>query len=170
MPAGLLVHPAVLTTALTAILSAYALKKHKRTKTKLEHDRPQRLLRVQTKDTTTAPIDHLSAEFHLASSTKTSQHGCDIDPSAEHPYSAAVDQLVSRPPLPFNPSAYPPAPPCTADTPLVLVSSKRALQEMVQQLKIQPHLAVDTEHNAVRSYLGMTCLIQISTGGAPGVF
>ena len=163
MPAGLVAHPAVLTTALAALISAYALKQqHKRPRSKLEQDRPQR--RFRTTNTATASFEHLASDDHGHSNVDDSQHGFESDHVMFHPYGAAIEQLVARPPLPFDPSHYPPLPQSTADSPLIIVNSKRMLRRLVDDLRKESHLAIDTEHNAVRSYLGITCLLQISTG------
>jgi len=50
------------------------------------------------------------------------------------------------------------------------VDTPGKLQVMLSELQGVPVIAVDTEHNAHRSYLGMTCLLQLSTGAGGGVF
>eukprot|EP00924_Labyrinthula_sp_SR-Ha-C_P008319 snap_masked-scaffold_11-processed-gene-9.29-mRNA-1 protein AED:0.28 eAED:0.28 QI:0/0/0/1/1/1/2/0/464 len=49
------------------------------------------------------------------------------------------------------------------DTPFALVHTEEALNVMVKNLSSQKIIAVDLEHNSDRSFLGMTCLMQIST-------
>jgi exosome complex exonuclease RRP6 len=49
------------------------------------------------------------------------------------------------------------------ETPFIWVDTVDALQEMVLKLSNVSEIAVDLEHHDYRSYLGFTCLIQIST-------
>uniref|UniRef100_A0A0N5CE66 HRDC domain-containing protein n=1 Tax=Strongyloides papillosus TaxID=174720 RepID=A0A0N5CE66_STREA len=49
------------------------------------------------------------------------------------------------------------------DTPLVFVNTVQSLEEIIQYLKMQKEFAVDLEHHSLHSFLGITCLIQIST-------
>lgn len=48
-------------------------------------------------------------------------------------------------------------------TPLVMVDTEQELQNLVKDLSTCTEFAVDLEHHSFRSYLGFTCLIQIST-------
>ncbi|WIA21854.1 hypothetical protein OEZ85_004230 [Tetradesmus obliquus] len=50
------------------------------------------------------------------------------------------------------------------DTPLVWVDTPKRLRSMLQQLQGAAVIGLDTEHTAHRSYLGVTCLLQLSTG------
>lgn len=58
----------------------------------------------------------------------------------------------------------PPEPPALSQTPLVWVDTPKKLQKMLQELQGVTCLALDTEHNSQRSYLGVLCLLQLSTG------
>jgi exosome complex exonuclease RRP6 len=49
------------------------------------------------------------------------------------------------------------------ETPMIWVDTIDALQEMILKLCNVSEIAVDLEHHDYRSYLGFTCLIQIST-------
>eukprot|EP00878_Enallax_costatus_P033400 GHUV01036829.1.p1 GENE.GHUV01036829.1~~GHUV01036829.1.p1 ORF type:complete len:159 (+),score=44.09 GHUV01036829.1:64-477(+) len=55
-------------------------------------------------------------------------------------------------------------PPPLSETPLLWVNTPRKLKRMLSELSAVSAIAVDTEHNSQRSYLGLTCLLQISTG------
>lgn len=44
------------------------------------------------------------------------------------------------------------------------VDSAEQLQRVTEELKGAQQIAVDLEHHALRSYLGITCLLQLSTG------
>ena len=48
-------------------------------------------------------------------------------------------------------------------TTMMYVDTKEKLQEMVRELQKEIMIGVDMEHHNYRSYLGITCLIQIST-------
>ena len=54
---------------------------------------------------------------------------------------------------------YPPA----NATPLSFIQSKEDLQVLYDKLKQVKEIAIDLEHHQIESYLGITCLIQIST-------
>jgi exosome complex exonuclease RRP6 len=49
------------------------------------------------------------------------------------------------------------------ETIAVWVDTKEALGEMIDELKQATEIAVDLEHHDTRSYIGFTCLMQIST-------
>ncbi|CAI4232688.1 unnamed protein product [Auanema sp. JU1783] len=49
------------------------------------------------------------------------------------------------------------------DTDLTIVNTKEGLEKLVEVLNGVTEFGVDIEHNSHRSYLGLTCLIQIST-------
>jgi hypothetical protein len=57
----------------------------------------------------------------------------------------------------------PQPPPPLSDTPLILVSTPAELEQMVAELGEEREIGVDLEHHALRSFLGLTCLLQIST-------
>uniref|UniRef100_A0A915DNK4 HRDC domain-containing protein n=1 Tax=Ditylenchus dipsaci TaxID=166011 RepID=A0A915DNK4_9BILA len=48
-------------------------------------------------------------------------------------------------------------------TPLVVVDSKEKLEKLIKELNSVKEFAVDLEHHDYRSFLGLTCLVQIST-------
>jgi exosome complex exonuclease RRP6 len=49
------------------------------------------------------------------------------------------------------------------DTPLVNVSTARELEQLLRDLYAVKEFSVDLEHHSYRSFLGLTCLMQIST-------
>jgi hypothetical protein len=55
-------------------------------------------------------------------------------------------------------------PPPLSSTPWLWVDTPRRLQQMLRELEGVKCIALDTEHNSQRSYLGMLCLLQLSTG------
>ncbi|CAB3410955.1 unnamed protein product [Caenorhabditis bovis] len=83
------------------------------------------------------------------------------DVEVEHPYSLELlnfkppaNQRASKEPIKFKP---------IKDTPLTMVDTLEKLEMLRETLNEVNEFAVDVEHNSARSYLGLTCLIQIST-------
>lgn len=79
----------------------------------------------------------------------------------EHPYVAEIlhfkvptDQLKSKEPTKYK---------ALADTSLTMIDTKEKLEALRDKLNLVKEFSVDLEHNETRSYLGLTCLIQIST-------
>lgn len=54
-----------------------------------------------------------------------------------------------------------PAPP--AQTELMLVDSMEALQQALTELREASQIAIDVEHHSYRTFMGITCLVQMST-------
>ena len=50
-----------------------------------------------------------------------------------------------------------------SDTPFVFVQTIADLEVMMSDLKDVTEVAVDLEHHSFRTFLGLTCLIQLST-------
>lgn len=78
-----------------------------------------------------------------------------------HPYEYELER--------FEPSAdqlipvVPQTPPPLSETPLNIVDSSEGLENMLKNLYNQTEIAVDLEHHSYRTYMGITCLMQIST-------
>ena len=51
----------------------------------------------------------------------------------------------------------------TSDTEAIYVDNAKSLNNMIDDLKLFNVIGVDVEHHGYRSFLGITCLIQIST-------
>ncbi|XP_028968527.1 exosome component 10, partial [Galendromus occidentalis] len=49
------------------------------------------------------------------------------------------------------------------ETPLELVSTPGALKKVLEELKQHRQIAIDLEHHSFRSFMGFTCLVQVST-------
>jgi len=49
------------------------------------------------------------------------------------------------------------------NTPLMVVTTPAELDQMMKELEVTTEIAVDLEHHSFRTFLGLTCLIQIST-------
>lgn len=50
------------------------------------------------------------------------------------------------------------------DTPLHLIETPEQIDPMLQDLRKYNEISIDLEHHSYRSYMGITCLMQISTG------
>ena len=81
--------------------------------------------------------------------------------SYKHPYAAEIERstfppsvLVPSDPVPFTPpEANPP----------IYVDTEEGVSEMLAELRMAKEIAVDLEHHDVHSYIGIVCLMQIST-------
>ncbi|RMZ88061.1 hypothetical protein DV736_g4710, partial [Chaetothyriales sp. CBS 134916] len=78
-----------------------------------------------------------------------------------HPYAFEIEQYFfpsrvyeSAPPEPFG---------STENTTVTMVDTEDAMLQMVVELKRAKEVAVDLEHHSYRSYVGIVCLMQIST-------
>lgn len=122
------------------------------------------------------------------------QHGSGQQNEQQHPYAAEIHDLLLHPTTPvlWPPSsssssnhtgsflntaaaaaagiALPTLVPALSDTPLSWIDTPRKLKRMLRELSTVTAFAVDTEHNSQRSYLGITSLLQISTGDTPPLF
>ena len=86
-------------------------------------------------------------------------------PPVDHPLAALVAPLLAQPP-PL--AARPRAPLPLASTPCQWVDTPPRLAAAAMQLYEEPRVALDAEHHARHSYQGLTCLLQLSTGGWVG--
>ncbi|RMZ75040.1 hypothetical protein DV737_g5504, partial [Chaetothyriales sp. CBS 132003] len=88
------------------------------------------------------------------------------EPSADavrydHPYALEIEQY-SYPPRVCEPAPPVPFAP-TESTAVTMVDTEDAMLQMVVELKRAKEVAVDLEHHSYRSYVGIVCLMQIST-------
>lgn len=78
-----------------------------------------------------------------------------------HPYEFELER--------FSPSSEqlkelaPVEPKPVEDTPLVEVSTEEQLNDLLRDLQNYSEIAVDLEHHSYRSFMGITCLMQVST-------
>ncbi|CAD5212217.1 unnamed protein product [Bursaphelenchus okinawaensis] len=98
------------------------------------------------------PVKHNSLDFHPDVKMEI------LD--SEHPYNREIVELQVLPDT-FSKSVQDMKE--LNRTPLVMVDTEDGLKELVSTLKKTKEFAVDVEHNSYRSFLGLTCLIQIST-------
>ena len=78
-----------------------------------------------------------------------------------HPYAYEIDQYTFPPTVYQSSSPIPFTPP--EKTIVTFVDTEDAMLQMLIELKRAKEIAVDLEHHDYRSYVGMVCLIQIST-------
>ncbi|EXJ84969.1 hypothetical protein A1O3_05644 [Capronia epimyces CBS 606.96] len=83
------------------------------------------------------------------------------DVGYKHPYLHEIEQYAYPPsvyqaslPIPFTPPEQ---------SEPIFVDTEEGVQEMLEELKGASEIAIDLEHNDQRSYVGMVCLMQIST-------
>eukprot|EP00873_Tetraselmis_striata_P010402 jgi/Tetstr1/430666/TSEL_020459.t1 len=74
-----------------------------------------------------------------------------------HPYHEVIRALQAEPAQDWQPQPQP-------RQRCEWVSTPRELQALRRALAGERRIALDCEHNALRSYLGLTCLVQISAG------
>ncbi|XP_053592821.1 exosome component 10 [Microplitis demolitor] len=78
-----------------------------------------------------------------------------------HPYDFELDRF--SPPekqlMKIKPVKYKPL----DETPLIMIEKPEDLQIMLKDLEKYDEIAIDLEHHSYRSFLGITCLMQIST-------
>jgi exosome complex exonuclease RRP6 len=78
-----------------------------------------------------------------------------------HPYQTEIEEYK------FPPSMYTKRDPIMyqsyEDTTATLVDTEEAVEEMLEELKKAKEIAIDLEHHDQRTYLGVVCLMQIST-------
>lgn len=81
--------------------------------------------------------------------------------AGEHPFEATIKafqppscQLLPKPEIPYVP---------LHQCPLIFVDTVECLKKMIEELLQVEEIAVDLEHHDFYSFLGFTCLIQIST-------
>jgi exosome complex exonuclease RRP6 len=84
-----------------------------------------------------------------------------ISPRYEHPYKTEIEQsaypaaaYVSTEPIRFTPPTSNPA---------IFVDTEEGVRDMLAELKLAKEIAVDLEHHDAHSYIGIVCLMQIST-------
>ncbi|KAK9737322.1 3prime-5prime exonuclease [Popillia japonica] len=78
-----------------------------------------------------------------------------------HPYQTELDQF--EPPSHQLQHVTPTKPKPVSETPLHMIETSERLDELVKELLKYPIIAVDLEHHSYRTFLGITCLMQIST-------
>ncbi|KAH1024413.1 exosome component 10 isoform X2 [Dendroctonus ponderosae] len=78
-----------------------------------------------------------------------------------HPYEFELDRF--SPPDELLVEAHVQFPKLLKDTPLIEINNASQLAPLVDELRAYTVIAVDVEHHSYRSFMGITCLLQIST-------
>ncbi|KAK5646684.1 hypothetical protein RI129_005148 [Pyrocoelia pectoralis] len=81
-----------------------------------------------------------------------------------HPYEVELDHFI--PPPHQLQTIIPPSVKPLDETPLIEVSTPEELGKLLEDLRQQTEFAVDLEHHSYRTFMGITCLMQISTRNA----
>ncbi|BHF59344.1 Exosome component 10 [Sparganum proliferum] len=96
----------------------------------------------------------------LESSIKTD------DPESEdypHPYLQELEAFADKVANMTYTPALNPVPKPLADTDFEFVDTQESLDRVISELKTEKEIAVDLEHHGYRTFLGITCLLQLST-------
>lgn len=78
-----------------------------------------------------------------------------------HPYEVELDKF-DPPPDQLQPAEVI-EPKLISETPLHQIETTEQLNELLNELRKHKIIAVDLEHHSYRSFMGITCLMQIST-------
>lgn len=81
-----------------------------------------------------------------------------------HPYETELDRFI--PPADQLQKVTPITVKKLEDTPLIEISTVEELDKLVDELRQCTEFAVDLEHHSYRTFMGITCLMQISTKDA----
>jgi len=85
-----------------------------------------------------------------------------------HPYE--FELLKFQPPAEQLQKQKPALPALMADTELMVVNTVESLQQALEELRQAPQIAIDVEHHSYRTFMGITCLVQMSTRNKDYIF
>jgi len=85
-----------------------------------------------------------------------------------HPYE--FELLKFQPPAEQLQKQKPVLPALMADTELMVVNTVESLQQALEELRQAPQIAIDVEHHSYRTFMGITCLVQMSTRNKDYIF
>ncbi|XP_037730545.1 exosome component 10 isoform X2 [Drosophila subpulchrella] len=85
-----------------------------------------------------------------------------------HPYE--FELLKFQPPAEQLQKQKPVLPALMADTELMVVNTTEKLQQALEELRQAPQIAIDVEHHSYRTFMGITCLVQMSTRNKDYIF
>ncbi|XP_016976066.1 exosome component 10 [Drosophila rhopaloa] len=85
-----------------------------------------------------------------------------------HPYE--FELLKFQPPPQQLEKQKPVLPALMADTELMVVNTVEKLQEALEELRQATEIAIDVEHHSYRTFMGITCLVQMSTRSKDYIF
>lgn len=78
-----------------------------------------------------------------------------------HPYATEIEQSSYPEAVYTNANPVPYLPP--TENEVIFVDRKEGVEEMLAELRKAPEIAIDLEHHDTHSYVGIVCLMQIST-------
>ncbi|VDO10148.1 unnamed protein product [Rodentolepis nana] len=127
--------------------------------------RPQSFFTVKPDNSPTPFLPILKYKPNAITALEDSQFVADPQTGDyDHPYFVELSEFEnSLEDFEYVPAEFNPKPSSLDATPFVFVDSVESLGQMVSDLLTQSEIAVDLEHHSYRTYLGITCLIQIST-------
>ncbi|XP_033163505.1 exosome component 10 [Drosophila mauritiana] len=85
-----------------------------------------------------------------------------------HPYE--FELLKFEPPTEQLRKQKPVLPALMAETELMLVDTVEKLKQALEELRQAPQIAIDVEHHSYRTFMGITCLVQMSTRSKDYIF
>ncbi|XP_017057499.1 exosome component 10 [Drosophila ficusphila] len=85
-----------------------------------------------------------------------------------HPYE--FELLKFQPPAKQLQKQKPVLPAPMADTELMLVDTVEKLKQALEELRQASEIAIDVEHHSYRTFMGITCLVQMSTRSKDYIF
>jgi len=126
-------------------------------------ERPQLSFKIKVDNTPTPFVPVLTDKPHalrpLAVLLERDDEG---NERFSHPYEFELERF-QPPEWALEPATEPVQPPPAEQTPVTMVTTPAGLSQLVSELEQAREVAVDLEHHSYRSFLGLTCLIQIST-------
>ncbi|XP_057829947.2 protein RRP6-like 3 isoform X2 [Cryptomeria japonica] len=134
---------------------AIGIHRYKRRRAKLEindgcrEEKPQKKFKRILADNSYSPFLHLH------------QHGEGDTAKISHPYEDRIRYLLDHPPHPLQFNSMSDL--LSMDGPYTWIQERSELEVLSQLLSCEHVFAVDTEQHSLRSFLGFTALIQIST-------
>jgi exosome complex exonuclease RRP6 len=97
----------------------------------------------------------------LTSDNQKKEWLSDLDTTQQHPYEFEILNFkIPERQLTSNTS---PSFKTLDETPLILIETIDGLKKLVEKLNNVTEFSVDLEHHEYRTFLGLTCLVQIST-------
>ncbi|KAF1765544.1 hypothetical protein GCK72_005496 [Caenorhabditis remanei] len=137
------------------------------------HEKPQKTYNIIADNSVAPFVSRLTVKHHAIEkrsgivvvdddeSGRIGWTNAEAETEEEHPYIAEIlnfklpeSQLESAEPKKFN---------ALKNTQLTMVDTKEKLEALKDTLNSVTEFSVDLEHHEMRTYLGLTCLIQIST-------
>ncbi|VUZ47034.1 unnamed protein product [Hymenolepis diminuta] len=127
--------------------------------------RPQTLFTVKPDNSPTMFLPILKSKPNAIAPLEDSQFVADpLTGDYDHPYFVELSEFEnSLEDYEYTSVEFNSKPPPLDVTPMVFVDTAESFGEMLNDLLTQSEIAVDLEHHSYRTYLGITCLIQIST-------